>query len=218
MLDDKIAGIRKRDGRSPMAAWRLHCARSAEPRPCRILQRLGEVRTCRSSRTVEVDPKPKSHPDAQRVPQTQTSQFCALLTTPNQACLPMQRLIGQFHMRVKWVIGPDGRPLTMADLPGPKATRWVIRRKARVVAAVRGGLLSLDEACSRYTLTVEEILAWQYSYDRHGLAGLRTTRTQQYRQLSEPAKRVVGPLTEGATAPEGRYRGSGRRPADPNQY
>ena len=60
--------------------------------------------------------------------------------------------------------------------------RWVIRRKAEVVAAVRGGLLSLEEACSRYTLTVEEFLAWQYSIDRHGLAGLRTTRIQQYRQ------------------------------------
>jgi len=37
--------------------------------------------------------------------------------------------------------------------------RWVIRRKAQVVAAVRGGLLSLEEACSRYMLTVEEFLA-----------------------------------------------------------
>ena len=46
----------------------------------------------------------------------------------------------------------------------------------------RGGLLSLEEACSRYTLTVEEFLAWQYSIDQHGLAGLRTTRIQQYRQ------------------------------------
>ena len=42
-------------------------------------------------------------------------------------------------------------------------------------------LLSLDEACSRYTLTVEEFLSWQYSIDQHGLAGLRTTRIQQYR-------------------------------------
>ena len=48
--------------------------------------------------------------------------------------------------------------------------------------SVRGGLLSLEEACTRYTLTVEEFLAWQYSIDRHGLAGLRTTRIQQYRQ------------------------------------
>ena len=51
-----------------------------------------------------------------------------------------------------------------------------------MVAAVRGGFLSLEEACTRYTLTVEEFLAWQYSIDRHGLAGLRTTRIQQYRQ------------------------------------
>ncbi len=60
--------------------------------------------------------------------------------------------------------------------------RWVIRRKAEVVAAVRGGLLSLEEACNRYTLTVDEFLSWQYSIDQHGLAGLRSTRTQQYRQ------------------------------------
>jgi Protein of unknown function (DUF1153) len=83
--------------------------------------------------------------------------------------------------RVKYVIGLDGSPLTMADLPPPHTKRWVIRRKAEVVAAVRGGLLSLEEACARYTLTIEEFLAWQYSIDRHGLAGLRTTRIQQYR-------------------------------------
>src|ERR1700677_557447 len=84
--------------------------------------------------------------------------------------------------RVKYVIGPDGSPLTIADLPAPGTKRWVIRRKAEVVAAVRGGLLSLEEACSRYTLTVEEFLSWQYSIDQHGLAELRTTRIQQYRQ------------------------------------
>jgi hypothetical protein len=83
--------------------------------------------------------------------------------------------------KVKYVIGPDGSPLTIADLPPSTTKRWVIRRKAEVVAAVRGGLLSLEEACRRYTLTVEEFLAWQASIDRHGLAGLRTTRIQQYR-------------------------------------
>ncbi len=88
----------------------------------------------------------------------------------------------QFRQRVKYVIGPDGSPLTIADLPPQGTKRWVIRRKAEVVAAVRGGLLSLEEACNRYTLTVEEFLAWQHSIDRHGLAGLRTTRIQQYRQ------------------------------------
>ena len=84
--------------------------------------------------------------------------------------------------RAKYVIGPDGSPLTIADLPPPDTRRWVIRRKAEVVAAVRGGLLSLEDACNRYTLTTEEFLAWQHSIEWHGLAGLRTTRLQQYRQ------------------------------------
>ena len=81
----------------------------------------------------------------------------------------------------KYVIGATGAPLTLPDLSPPETQRWVIRRKAEVVAAVRGGLLSLDEACDRYKLTNEEFLAWQQSIDRHGLAGLRTTRLQQYR-------------------------------------
>jgi hypothetical protein len=83
--------------------------------------------------------------------------------------------------RVKYVIGPDGSPLTVADLPPSNTRRWVIRRKAEVVAAVRGGLLSLEEACQRYRLTVEEFLSWQASIEEYGLQGLRTTRIQQYR-------------------------------------
>ena len=85
--------------------------------------------------------------------------------------------------RPRYVIGPEGTPLTIADLPAPDTKRWVIRRKAEVVAAVRGGLLSLEEACSRYMLTTDEFLSWQASIDQHGLAGLRTTRIQQYRQV-----------------------------------
>ena len=87
----------------------------------------------------------------------------------------------QIRPRVRYVIGPDGSPLTINDLPPATTRRWVIRRKAEVVAAVRGGLLSLDEACARYTLTVEEYLSWQASIEENGLAGLRTTRIQQYR-------------------------------------
>lgn len=89
---------------------------------------------------------------------------------------------GPLRPRTQYVIGPDGSPLTIADLPMPGTKRWVVRRKAEVVAAVRGGLLSLEEACNRYTLTVDEFLSWQHSIDQHGLAGLRSTRTQQYRQ------------------------------------
>jgi len=88
----------------------------------------------------------------------------------------------QLRPKPKYVIGPDGSPLTIADLPTPSTKRWVIRRKAEVIAAVRGGLLSTEEACSRYMLTVDELLSWQSSIDQHGLAGLRTTRIQQYRE------------------------------------
>jgi hypothetical protein len=87
----------------------------------------------------------------------------------------------EYNLRANVVVGPDGRPLTIDDLPPSHTKRWVVRRKAEVVAAVRCGLISLEEACARYTLSVEEFLSWQRLIDRHGLAGLRTTRFQEYR-------------------------------------
>lgn len=81
----------------------------------------------------------------------------------------------------KYVIGPTGAKLTLADLPPVGTERWVIRRKAEVVAAVRGGLLTFDEACERYNITSEEFLSWQKAIESHGMAGLRTTRLQSYR-------------------------------------
>ena len=79
-----------------------------------------------------------------------------------------------------FVIGPDGRRLTLADLPMPDTIRWVARRKAEIVLAVQGGLLSLDEACSRYALDRVEFQRWQDCFASFGLAGLRTTRTQSH--------------------------------------
>ncbi|MEI6558887.1 MAG: DUF1153 domain-containing protein [Rhodospirillaceae bacterium] len=72
-------------------------------------------------------------------------------------------------------------PMTEQDLPPPNTKRWVMRRKAEVVAGVRCGLISLDEACRRYTLSVEEFLSWQRLIDSHGVRGLRATRLQDYR-------------------------------------
>ena len=68
-------------------------------------------------------------------------------------------------------------------LPPTDTKRWVIRRKAEVVAAVRAGVISLDDACKRYTLSVEEFLTWQRLVESHGLPGLRVTRLQDYRGL-----------------------------------
>ena len=85
------------------------------------------------------------------------------------------------------VNGPNGEPLTLDDLPPPTLKRWVTRRKAEVVMAVRTGLIGLDEACARYNITVEELLSWQRLLDDHGLLGLRITRLQDYRGSGDAA-------------------------------
>ena len=72
----------------------------------------------------------------------------------------------------------------LSELPPPDTKRWVARRKAVVVDAVRNGAISLDEACRRYELSVEEFRAWQQAIDSHGVAGLRVTRLQIYRDTT----------------------------------
>mgnify|MGYP006289979501 FL=1 len=79
-------------------------------------------------------------------------------------------------------IGPHGDPITIDDLPPPDTKRWVVRRKAEVVAGVRAGLISIEEACERYSLSMEEFLSWQRMIENHGVRGLRTTRLQHYRR------------------------------------
>ena len=79
------------------------------------------------------------------------------------------------------IIGPNGTPLTLDDLPPPNTRRWVARRKAEVVSAVRDGLLTFEEACERYNLSNEEFLCWEKAIDKHGLGGLRVTRIQDFR-------------------------------------
>ena len=81
------------------------------------------------------------------------------------------------------VIGPLGEPLTLDTLPPSDTRRWVVRRKAEVVAAVKGGLISADDACERYGLSPEEFAAWERAVDRVGMPGLRVTRVQHYRAL-----------------------------------
>ncbi|MGF7152546.1 CtrA inhibitor SciP [Novosphingobium gossypii] len=83
------------------------------------------------------------------------------------------------------VTGPLGEPMSRDTLPPANTRRWVVRRKAEVVSAVNGGLLTIAEACERYDLTLEELASWQRSIEREGMAGLRATRVQHYRQVHE---------------------------------
>jgi len=78
-------------------------------------------------------------------------------------------------------LSPNGRLMTLDDLPPPDTERWVIRRKAEVVAGVRCGLITLDQACRRYQLSVDEFRSWEALLKTHGLPGLRVTRAKKYR-------------------------------------
>ncbi|WP_295049642.1 DUF1153 domain-containing protein [uncultured Paracoccus sp.] len=79
------------------------------------------------------------------------------------------------------VMLPDGRILTLADLP-PDKTRWVASRKETVVNAVVYGLITKDEALRRYGLSEEEFDGWTRAVQRHGPAALKITSIQRFRQ------------------------------------
>lgn len=83
------------------------------------------------------------------------------------------------------VIGPLGEILTRADLP-PPGTRWTPRRKAEVIAAVHGGMMSVEEACGIYNISLEEFALWERAIGRGGLPALRVTRLQMNRHILTP--------------------------------
>ena len=70
-------------------------------------------------------------------------------------------------------VGPDREVVALDDLPPPHTTRWGARRKAQVVAAVQAGLLTIDEACERYWLSLEEFTSWQRALSTEGVSGLK---------------------------------------------
>lgn len=86
---------------------------------------------------------------------------------------------------------PPGGRLVWESLPYPDTKRWVVRRKAAVIAAVRSGAITMEEACGVYQLSEEEFISWARAFETYGLAGLRTTRIQQYRRSRHRASRSV---------------------------
>lgn len=94
-------------------------------------------------------------------------------------------MLDEGRTRPASVIGPLGEELTMDALPPVIVGRWTIRRKAEVVAAVEGGMLTSAEACERYAIELEELMSWQRAIARSGMLGLRVTRFQQYRDRYE---------------------------------
>ena len=87
--------------------------------------------------------------------------------------------------RPGYVIGPRGTILTRDDLPSARTVRWVRRRKAEIFIAVHGGLLSLDDACVRYGISVDEFLCW-----RQIMEGTRSSRSSAIApRAARPAER-----------------------------
>ena len=77
---------------------------------------------------------------------------------------------------------PDGTIMTRADLPPANTRRWVASRKAAVVRGVSSGLITQAEALKRYSLSEEEYGEWQSAVAKHGVAALKATALQKYRQ------------------------------------
>ncbi len=85
---------------------------------------------------------------------------------------------------------PDSKANTVASdafdrLPPADTKRWVASRKADVVRAIREGVVSRIEACTRYRLSDEELRLWERAIDAAGTPGLRVTRVQIYRDVFE---------------------------------
>lgn len=82
------------------------------------------------------------------------------------------------------------QPADMGILPPLDTTRWVVRRKAAVLAAIEAGILTRAEACARYDISEAELRLWERALSCAGVPGLRVTRVQIYRPVFEagPAK------------------------------
>lgn len=90
-------------------------------------------------------------------------------------------MIEYHNSRPARIIGPMREVLTRDNLPARDTTRWVASRKAQVVAAVESGLITIEEAMTRYNLSLEEFYSWQRAMDRGGVSGLRIAAAQRGR-------------------------------------
>ena len=78
--------------------------------------------------------------------------------------------------------GLRGNVIAPYDLPPAQGARWTPMRKVDLIAAILGGVITLDEAKARYALTTEELSEW-----RRGLAagGVKRLKASRRARLSE---------------------------------
>lgn len=78
---------------------------------------------------------------------------------------------------------PNGRLISLADLPPADTRRWVASRKELVVYAVASGMIARSAALKRYSLSEEELSGWETALASRGNEGLKVTKIQNKIQL-----------------------------------
>jgi hypothetical protein len=84
--------------------------------------------------------------------------------------------------RPRSVTLPDGKVMTLTDLPPADTRRSVASRKGLVIKAVLSGLITKDTAKSTYALSDEEYAEWENAVQNNSKAALKATALKQYRQ------------------------------------
>jgi hypothetical protein len=82
----------------------------------------------------------------------------------------------------KFAVSTESQHRTRVTLPPADTVRWVASRKTMVLAAIDAGSLSIEEACLRYRLSIEEIASWLRLTELHGSDGLKISRLGEYRK------------------------------------
>ena len=77
----------------------------------------------------------------------------------------------------------NGHQVTTTSKAPPLIKRWPPAMKAKVLEEVAEGVLTLEEACKRYALSIEEYLTWQQGIELFGLAGLQVNKQQELRRI-----------------------------------
>jgi len=113
------------------------------------------------------------------------------------------RVKARFNAKM-WNIQEERLPRTKTaapELPPPDAKRWTPRRKASLVKTVISGVMSLEEVCRRYGLSVDEFRSWHDAMERHGMRGLYTTKLQRYRYFAARSRNGTGIATGVSASP-----------------
>jgi hypothetical protein len=84
---------------------------------------------------------------------------------------------------------PDGRVLSRSDLPTPSSRlHWTPARKQVVIECLRQGLATMEELQARYSISTDELLAWNRLYADRDRKALMTTQIPLHREITKVEK------------------------------